>query len=78
MAKTLQERFTVALERLGYILLKITPRYRVYGSPKIGHQKIYLGSHGALRIGRTWHASRPIGEKVRQSLLRVAEYSVAN
>ncbi len=82
MAKTLQQRFIQALKARGEQVVENRSRYAVmtYSKTikcqlplKIESSRYYIGSHGSLRVGKTYTESRPVVESLKWVLLNEAQ-----
>lgn len=67
MAKTMQERFILALQKLGELEIKRTHKRIVYTRKAGGYY--YIGKSGSLRIGQTSVSSVPVNESFKKILL---------
>lgn len=67
MAKTLKERYILALTRRGESVVKETWKFTVMSRRDGGHY--YIGRAGSLRIGRTIADSHPCTDSHKKALL---------
>lgn len=78
--KTLQQRFVQALQQRGENTLETRGKYVVMSYTKTikcqlplpKPEKYFIGSHGSLRIGRSYTESRPVVESLKWILMNEA------
>lgn len=70
MAKTLREKFIIALTARGEKEVKRTSKYIVFSRQYGGFY--YLGSSGAIRFGATSTGSIPVNESLKNMMLEEA------
>lgn len=76
MGKTLQQRFSFGLLKLGYTEQPRTAHYRVFHHPKSYRPWIYVGSGGALRWnshGKVSKGTIVCGPQTRLTILEAVE-----
>lgn len=79
--KTLQQRFIQALLARGETVIENRSKYVVMTrkatikgkQPLPVDSKYYLGTHGSIRIGKTYTESRPVVESLKWVLMNEAD-----